>query len=428
MKRSVIFETILGDIAIRLVNAGHRNADWKNDFDTTLLTGIQNGVGFIKNVETSIGPNFDSYFSSFLHFIDGQLNDQERLDEEITVPSPVLREATDAGDIAKIKPLVSAADPIVFTTKSLFSQGTVIDFRTDAGNLVWKGIERLWTGIAAGSAEAQRFWSFCQNCSDSHYYIQTSIEGGSPSPETSWKIYSFAYLRNVNESRFEIPEKLRFSFNPLTPYLVFDISAKYEQFFDICDVLNEVKFSNDALMKFLKVYQVLEQLAYRKKFIKLIDEHVQNHYPIVRSIESVTNSFKQNELAVFEGIFTDEMRELYNAIDVPDANGNYSAVEPACMNQATRDKINSLYGITASGTKPYYSPKQLGDIVYKIRCSIVHNKETELHFTSNNISDYEELIELIKKLSEVLCLMVFKLINDGVNLPLTYNQRELTLY
>lgn len=225
-----------------------------------------------------------------------------------------------------------------------------------------------------------------------------------------------------------MPELLQVTPGNLSTSLSFDTNAKYEQFFDVCVVLNEVKFADDELMKFLKVYQVLEQLAYRKRFIELIEEHVHNHHPIVRSIESVTNNFKQSELTVFEKLFTDELKKLYDSIDIPDNTSAYTGAEPACLNIAARKHVKKLYDINSAGTRPYYTPKQMGDLVYKIRCSIVHNKETEMHFTFNNIYDYEPLIELIKELSEALCKSVIELINDSVNKPLTYTDRELKLY
>lgn len=428
MKRSEIFNNILDDIANRIVSAGLRNADWKSDFDIALSSSLSNGAIVLKAAETVLGANFDTCYSQFLHFIESQLTDSDSLEEDISVPSPVLRNVIEPIDIVKMKSMVSSVDPIVFTTMSLFSHGTLIDFSSDIGNRVWKGVERLWSGFVVGSAEAETFWNFCRAYSDKHYYIQTTISGGNPSQETSWKIYSFAYLRNVNESRFEVPELLQVIPGNLSTSLSFDIDAKYEQFFDVCDVLNEIKFADDVLMKFLKVYQVLEQLAYRKKFIKLIGEHVRNHHPIVRSIEAVTNSFKQNELSVFEDLFADELKHVYDSIDIPDARGAYSGAEPACLSIDVRDLVKKLYSIKYSGARPYYSHKQMGDLVYKIRCSIVHNKETEMHFTFNNIYDYEPLIGLIKELSKVMCQNIIELINDGINKPLTYSDRELKLY
>ena len=89
------------------------------------------------------------------------------------------------------------------------------------------------------------------------------------------------------------------------------------------------------------------------------------------------------------------------------------------------------WNIQADGSrpdKPYYAPTQMADIVYQIRCSIVHNKETELHFTYNNISDYKDIINLINTLSIKLSEMIVSLINDGANTPLTYTNKTLTLY
>ena len=60
--------------------------------------------------------------------------------------------------------------------------------------------------------------------------------------------------------------------------------------------------------------------------------------------------------------------------------------------------------------------------------AIVHNKETELHFTYNNISDYKDIINLINTLSTKLSEMIVTLINDGANTPLTYRDKTLKLY
>ena len=106
-------------------------------------------------------------------------------------------------------------------------------------------------------------------------------------------------------------------------------------------------------------------------------------------------------------------------------------MEPACLNLASRNKIKDLYNIQAVNSrpdKPYYEATQMGEIVYQIRCSIVHNKETELHFTYNNISDYQDIIDLINTLSTKLSEMIVSLINDGANTPLTYENKTLTLY
>ena len=327
--------------------------------------------------------------------------------------------------------IVTSSEPIVFTTSSLFYNNVFIDFTTDKGILVWKGIERLWANWSINSQETQDFWDFCRNCCNNKYYIQTNIEGGNPSEETAWKIYCYNYLKTVNDTRFEVPNLLKITKGIFSTSLTFCQTAKYEQFLDVYDVLNEVKHTDDALTRFLKVYQVLEQLAYRKEFINLIKEHVANHHPIVRSIQSVTDSFKKNEITIFKQLFKEEFKELYNKIDVPDGHNKYTSMEPACLNLASRNKIKDLYKIQADNSrpdKPYYTANQMGEIVYQIRCSIVHNKETELHFTYNNISDYQDIIDLINILSIKLSEMIVSLINDGVNTPLTYKNKTLTLY
>ena len=422
---------MLLDIATRLNNSGHLTHDEKEDFENNLTMGLDKAVVFLKGFVSSGINEYNSIYFKFISFIDAQNNESsDYFEYDILVPSAKQYDIKQEYE-NQSKQIVTSSEPIVFTTSALFNNNVFIDFTTDRGNLVWKGIERLWANWSVNSQETQDFWDFCRNCCNNKYYIQTNIEGGNPSEETAWKIYCYNYLKIINETRFEIPELLKITNGVISTSLPFILTAKYEQFLDVSDVLNEVKHAEDALTRFLKVYQVLEQLAYRKAFIKLIKEHEYNHHPIVRSIQSVTDSFKKNEKVIFEELFKEEFKELYNKIDVPDGHNKYTSVEPACLNLASRDKIHKLYGIQAKNNRPdnpYYTAAQMSKIVYQIRCSIVHNKETELHFTYNNISDYKDIINLINTLSTKLSEMIVTLINDGANTPLTYGNKTLTLY
>lgn len=431
MERKEIFVKMLSDIANRLFILGHLTIEKKNEFEENLEIGLDKAVVFLKGFEHSGIDEYNSIYSKFISFIDAQNSESlDDLEDDIPV-IPTKQYNIKQEYINQSKQIVTLSDPVVFTTSSLFYNNVFIDFTTDRGNLVWKGIERLWANWSVNSQETQDFWDFCRNCCNDKYYIQTNIEGGNPSEETAWKIYCFNYLKIVNETRFEIPELLKITNSVISTSLPFFVTAKYEQFLDVCDVLNEVKHTEDALTRFLKVYQVLEQLAYRKVFIKLLKEHVDYHQPIVRSLQSVTDSFKKDEKVVFEQLFKEEFKELYDKIDVPDGQHLYTNVEPTCLNLASRKKIKNLYNISAENSrpnKPYYTVSQMAKIVYQIRCSIVHNKETELHFTYNNISDYKDIINLINTLSIKLSEMIVTLINDGANTPLTYRDKTLKLY
>ena len=431
MKRKDIFEKMLLDIATRLNNSGHLTLDKKEEFEDNLIMGLDKAVVFLKGFVSSEIDDYNSIYSKFIDFIAAQNNESsDYFEYDILVP-PAKQYDIKQEYENQSKQICTLLEPIVFTTSSLFYNGVLIDFKTERGTLVWKGIERLWANWDINSKNTQDFWDFCRNCCNNKYYIQTSIEGSNPSEETAWKIYCYNYLRTVNDTRFEVPNLLKITNRSFSTSLTFCETASYEQFLDVYDVLNEVKHADDALTRFLKVYQVLEQLAYRKEFVKLIYEHVKNYHPIVRSIQSVTDKFKKQEQTIIQQLFKDEFKGLYNIIDVPDGHYKYTSDEPACLNLESRNKIKDLYAIQAENSrpdKPYYTAAQMGDIVYKIRCSIVHNKETELHFTYNNISDYKDIVNLINTLSTKLCEMIVSLINHGTNTTLTYEGRTLTLY
>lgn len=303
---------MLLDIATRLNISGHLTPEKMEEFEENLAIGLDKASIFLKSIESSGIDEYNSIYSKFISFIDAQ-NSESLDDLEDDIPeAPTKLYDIKQEYINQSKQIVTSSDPIVFTTSSLFSNNVLIDFTTDRGNLVWKGIERLWANWSVNSPETHGFWEFCRNYCDEKYYIQTTIEGGNPSEETAWRIYCYNYLKIVNEARFEVPELLKITNGIISTSLQYNDTAKYEQFLDVSDVLNEVKHADDALTRFLKVYQVLEQLAYRKEFIKLIKEHEDNHHPIVRSIQSVTDSFKKNEKDIFKQLFKEEFKELYN--------------------------------------------------------------------------------------------------------------------
>ena len=82
------------------------------------------------------------------------------------------------------------------------------------------------------------------------------------------------------------------------------------------------------------------------------------------------------------------------------------------------------YSISGGG----HGNKKIGKIIYNIRNSIVHNKATELHFAYGNVSDYSNLVPLIRLLIEKIEPMIVELVNNPTKQSLEYAIKKIPLY
>ena len=411
MKRYDLLKILLDDI----VNRVNPSENWRQDYEIAKS-------GELRNVIAHCATITKKPYATIIRDIQTLINNPDGFDEEQDLFFPqcyTLSVKNNQAQERKLKNLRTDLEPYVCTL-DVFGDSRNISI-TDENWVVW---ERIWCSIGHDATERNRFWKELRSRKRTLIYIQTSEHN--ITDVKKWNIYSYAYMACVNKSKFPLPAEIEKSSSAiLYPGLAYNMNAKYDQFFDVYDVLNEVKYAPDLLTEFVKIYQVLELLAYRHKFQKLIESHVQKHYPIVRQIESLTDKFKKNEQEEFETFFKKILNGFENKLDPKDVGGAYPA-EPDYLNADVKDYLRIHYGVNTSGVRPVYTIKNVADIVYKIRCGIVHNKETEFHLTYNNIDEYRVIVPLIRKLNELLLVVIMELINEGNTL--VYVGKNLELY
>lgn len=412
MKRSELIMALLDDI----VNRISPTAEWHQDYEIAKSIGLREAVDHCALIAKKTYAKVIEYLQNYVN----TLNDLNQ-DEELSTPQCyTLSVKNNQAQKRKFKKLRTDSDPYIFTL-DIFGDSSHISI-SDNNWAVW---ERIWCSIANDATEKNKFWRELSSSNRSLIYIQTDEPDITPAKK--WNIYSYAYLKFVNDGKFPIPEELHASeLSPIYTPLNYNGLAKYEQFFDVYDVLNEVKHSPDELTRFMKVYQVVELLAYRMKFQNLIKEHIEHQYPIVRKIESLIDRLKKSEMDEIVSLFKTQFPNIANQLD-PQVAQTHPAEQTYLNNDCTRF-IDEKYGIgtTGNGVHPAYSSQKIGEIVYKIRCSIVHNKETEFHYTYNNLEEYKDIVPLIKKLNELLLAYIIEIINQGNSLVYTHD--KLTLY
>ena len=65
--------------------------------------------------------------------------------------------------------------------------------------------------------------------------------------------------------------------------------------------------------------------------------------------------------------------------------------------------------------------------IYDVRCSIVHNKESEFHMTSINYDEYSSIVPLMCEIMKVVGKKVMETINDENN-KIFFPDKTINLY
>ena len=325
-------------------------------------------------------------------------------DDVITSSTHIYLANVAADNICYFKQLfcqTSAGSFAVVTTKQLFD-----NVANSEGDKFLKKAELIWPIIYQDNAQKVRFWDLCTNNNDNGYYILTDEILNNE--DEYWNAYSFGYLLYVNEHGFE--KHVSIDFTPSTQYsttLSFQKANKYYQYYELYNLISESHYCNDILRRYLVMYQIIENMCYRRHLAKIS--------------EGDKRAFVRKSIALANKGFDKETEEIINGFAelFPHADLAITAVEIQPFATALTDN----YGISGN-----HNNKKIGKIIYNIRNSIVHNKATELHFAYGNVSDYSILVPLIKLLINRIEPMVIEILNDPTKIMLDYDKKVMYLY
>lgn len=409
MIRKDIYVKMLQDIAARLNFTANASPDKVADFADNL-----SHYRFEDAIDTLEDTFFNCrYYSVFNMIRDVAGGDPDRLDEAIPVIGKLFKlHIGDELQKVHLKRFVYAKpDLVVLPTRTLFDEnGSPVDFFQRQE--VFVAIEEMYNNAEA--TQIPDIWDHVDNSS----YDDIFIVCAEPTIDDRllWRKYAYACLCHVENRKFDIPSVLQHTVNSFySPSIIFwDPNVTYEQFFDVYNVLNEVKHAGDFLTIYLKIYQALEYFAYRLKLVEITKGTPSTRQSFIRRLMSVTDSFRKAE----EKEFCDGFKKLFPAPVMPE------------VNTLLQDP-----GINAFVEKYYKVKYQNGNeidkyakVVYQLRNSIVHNKEAELHFSYGNLDEYTVVIPLIKQLVITLGCGIVHIINNPPNQDLIFDRRELNLY
>ena len=276
-------------------------------------------------------------------------------------------------------------------------------------------IEMIWLKHKDDAANLQHLWETVAGQHQDEYYIFTN----DPDDEkTDWKQYAYCYFCYVNERSFKRPSVLSFTASkPYAPSITYEAGNKYEQYFDAYNVMNESKYADDILLRYLRMYQVLEYFGYRRILADVTKGNIREN-GFVRNVISRTNGRSNSESNEIKKGISDLLPNLATS------GATVGIFNPADITPAMVTFIKNKLLLP----KYQFDDGHLWEVIYKLRNCIVHNKESELHFTYANTEVYADGIDLMKKIVEKMEPEIVKVINDPSITGLEFDNQFEAVY
>lgn len=207
------------------------------------------------------------------------------------------------------------------------------------------------------------------------------------SPSTLLSTYSYIYYQELLSGRtIKLDSVLDYNLSH-GAVTSFGHAINYEQYFEIFDIVNELNHAKDLLTRYLKLYHIIEYLMYRLRLVK-IEVKARTNRTFIREIHSLI------------GQKTNEKEMLMNYLDevfLTELTTNY--FDLGALTQDQCDFFFNNWGVKYNKTTRKINSESklaIASLIYGIRNSIVHNKESEFHLTTSNPAEYSIVIPVIK--------------------------------
>lgn len=281
------------------------------------------------------------------------------------------------------------------------------DVQANKVNSFLLNVEFIWSAISGDNDAMKEFWDRCSEKQENSFYIIT--DENLSSNEEIWNAYSYGYMLYANSKEYERDSQLNYhKENKFAETIPFIKENMYSQYYELFDLISESHYCDDVLRRYLNMYQIIENMCYRRHLAKISRGSKRGFVRHSIAIASRANKNETDEIV--KGIM-----ELFPGIKVVIAASDIRLYDPF---------LEREYGIAIGG----HGDKKVAKVIYNLRNSIVHNKSTELHFSYGNFEEYKDVIGLIYLLIEKLEPKIIDIINDPRNNKLEYDGKKMDLY
>lgn len=383
------------------------------------LSNISDDIDLYKfhNAYTDFEANLSadkSYLKGFVKTI-AEYSQNYDMDEEVnSTYTASLHEVEPCRKIHLHNLCSVSSNSMILTSAYLYERG-----KDEFLNDLWKVVENIWFHIETGGGlNKNDFFNFLKSRDDTHYYV-LKVAGITAD---AWRVFSEAYFRKAINETIPIPDELNFTDTSIEPSISPDWNSPYEQYHDSFNIIADMKRAGDLLTRFLKMYQVLELFTFRLKLVPLAQGQATRNSFISNVRNTVDNL---NELKSLKELFREVFTNIQNInvksfFDPPLAQNTKLS---SYIKKNLLPNIKNALKVTGASDE-----NQIAELIYKIRCCIVHSKESEMHFTPDNIEEYRELIPVMRVLIKVMQKEIVHVINDHNRNKLEFVYSEMMLY
>lgn len=193
----------------------------------------------------------------------------------------------------------------------------------------------------------------------------------------------------------------------------------YRQYNEILNILSEYNNTKDVLQKYLLLYTVLENFMYRKPIAELV---LTNTFTI-RNFKELYKKVDNDELSVLKKLINKIYEEdIFPSINTKD---HVKTEYDSFILANTTCEENFLKRLSFSTTNVQVDFARL---VYILRNSIVHNKETEFHLTHFELNKISEGVVFFESyMLPILENIIYSILLKS-NSFLDYNTPTISLY
>lgn len=393
MKRSEIYKTILEDAFKRMHDDNFIDDDAYDDAIDYISSGE------FGNIECeSLHANYKAIIKAIVDW-DGSN------DTEIVVGDKIYYERAIDEHLEYYREISVCSERSKF---ALISASHIFrDIQACATNSFLRNIELIWPVIINDNNTKELFWMICNIEDKKAFYIITDEQLSTY--EEKWNAYSYGYMLYANSKEYERDSQLNYDKeNKFAITIPYNKENKYCQYYELFDLISESHYCDDVLRRYLNMYQIIENMCYRRNLAKI--SHGSKRGFVRHSIAIASKANKNETDEIVKGIM-----ELFPGIKDVIVVSDISPYDLF---------LEREYGIANGG----HGDKKVAKIIYNLRNSIVHNKSTELHFSYGNFDEYKDVIGLIKKLIEKLEPKIIDIINDPSNNILEYDGKKMDLY
>lgn len=202
-----------------------------------------------------------------------------------------------------------------------------------------------------------------------------------------------------------------------------DSTKDLKQFEDIFSILSEYNSTLNLCDKFIKLYHILENFMVKKQICGLVNSTQTATLFSVRHFSRLASAVDKKEEESLKNLFASLLNHGGNSdTKVKTFASNYNICQLAVE---VRTYLNNI-GYASSFNSNIIQSSDFSKLVYRIRNSIVHNKETEFHLSQDKITS-----SLKKFFEEFIFPSLETIIYNNIleeNQSITYTIKTISLY